>query len=97
MYDEEYSGRSFIFTDDLVELVQERILENRRFTITELRSHFPQIFHSFLHKIVTEYQAADFYDTGMQKLVSWVINVSITNVNMLKNSSTPAVSVPINL
>ena len=27
--------------DDLVELMWEHIMENRRFTITELRSHFP--------------------------------------------------------
>ena len=30
-------------------------LENRHFTITKLTSHFPQISHSLLHKIVTEH------------------------------------------
>ena len=40
----------------------------------------------------------DFYDTGIQKLVPrYDKNVSILEVNMLKNSSTLAVSVRINL
>ncbi|XP_021912893.1 histone-lysine N-methyltransferase SETMAR-like [Zootermopsis nevadensis] len=30
-------------------------MDNRRFTITELSSHFPQISRSLLHKIVTEH------------------------------------------
>ena len=40
-------------------------------------------------------QAADFYGTGIQKLVPWHKNVSIPEVIMLKNSSKLAVSVPI--
>jgi histone-lysine N-methyltransferase SETMAR len=55
VHDEKRSGRPSISTDDLVELVQERIMENRRFTITELSSHFPQISRSLLHEIVTEH------------------------------------------
>ena len=39
--------------DNLVELVREHIMENRRVTIMELISHFPQISYSLLHKIVT--------------------------------------------
>ena len=55
MNDEERSGMPSIITDDLVELVRERIMENPRFTITELSSHYPQILRSLLHKIVTEH------------------------------------------
>jgi transposase len=41
VHDEKRSGRPSIITDDLVELVRECIMENLRFTITELSSHFP--------------------------------------------------------
>ena len=51
---DECSGRPSIITDDLIELVRERFMQNRRFAITELSSHFPQISCSMLHKIVTE-------------------------------------------
>ena len=37
---EEGSGRPSIIIDDIVELVQEHIVKNIRFTITELNSHF---------------------------------------------------------
>ena len=46
-------GRPSIITDDLVELVRKRIIENRRFIIRELSSLFPQISRSLLHKIFT--------------------------------------------
>ena len=42
-------------------------------------------------------QAGDFYDTKYKRWSHNMINVSIPEVNMLKNSSTVAVSVPINL
>ena len=42
-------------------------------------------------------QAAYFYDTGYKSWSHDMTNVSIPDVNMLKNSSTLAVSVPINL
>ena len=55
VHDEERSGSSSIITNDLVELVREQNLENRRFIITELNSYFPQISRSSLNKIVTEH------------------------------------------
>ena len=42
-------------------------------------------------------QAADFYDMGYKSWSHGMANVSITEVNMSKNSSNLAVSVPINL
>ena len=42
-------------------------------------------------------QAGDFYDTGYKSWTHDMTNVSIPEVNMLKNSSTLAVSVAINL
>ena len=42
-------------------------------------------------------QAADFYNTGYRSWSHGMTNISIPEVNMLKNSSTIAVSVTINL
>jgi len=65
--------------EDLVRAVEDKIRENRRFTITPLSQHFLQISRSLLHKIVSEVkeavttyfasQAASFYDEGIQNLV----------------------------
>ena len=65
--------------EDLVRAVEEKIRENRRFTITPLSLHFPQISRSLLPKIMSEVketvttyfasQAASFYNEGIQKLV----------------------------
>ena len=49
MHDEERSGRSSLITDNLVELVRERIMENRSFTITEFSSHFPLLVAQNCH------------------------------------------------
>ena len=40
--------------EDLVHAVEVNIRENRRFTITSLSVHFPQISPSFLHEIVSD-------------------------------------------
>ncbi|KAJ4429271.1 hypothetical protein ANN_26274 [Periplaneta americana] len=55
VHDEERSGRLSLINDDRVELVRQCIMENRRFTITKLSSHFPQISRSLLHEIVTKH------------------------------------------
>ena len=54
MHDEEQSGQPTIVTDELVAKINEKIHENRRFTITEFSLEFPQISRSLLHEIVTE-------------------------------------------
>jgi histone-lysine N-methyltransferase SETMAR len=54
VHDEERSGRPSLVTDDIVSKVNEKIRENRRFTIRELSLFFPQISKSLLHEIVTE-------------------------------------------
>jgi len=54
VHDEERSGRPTIVTDELVTKINEKIHENRRFTITEFSLGFPQISRSLLHEIVTE-------------------------------------------
>ncbi|PNF35235.1 hypothetical protein B7P43_G06871 [Cryptotermes secundus] len=55
VHDEKRSGWPSIITDDLVELVRERIMENHCVTIAELSSHVPQISRTLLHEIVTEH------------------------------------------
>ena len=40
--------------EDLVRAVEEKIRENRRFMITSLSLHFPQISQSLLHEIVSD-------------------------------------------
>ncbi|KAJ4452219.1 hypothetical protein ANN_03737 [Periplaneta americana] len=55
VHDEERSGRPSLINDDRVELVRQCIMENRRFTIMELSSHFPQISRSLFHEIVTKH------------------------------------------
>ncbi|GFX40649.1 HTH_48 domain-containing protein [Trichonephila clavipes] len=54
VHDEEKSGRPSIVTDELVAKVDEKISENRRFTITELSPSFPQVSRTLLFEIVTQ-------------------------------------------
>jgi hypothetical protein len=49
------SGHLSLVTADLLDQVNEKIRENRRFTMSELRTHFPHISCSLLHEIVTEH------------------------------------------
>ena len=53
MHDDPRSGRPSVVNEDLVRAVEEKIRENRRFTITSLSLHFPQISRSLLHEIVS--------------------------------------------
>jgi len=43
VYDEARSGRPSLVNDDLVRKVNERVRDDRRFTISDLSVHFPQI------------------------------------------------------
>ena len=43
MHDESQSGRPSLVNDDLVRKVNERVRDDRRFTISDLSLHFPQI------------------------------------------------------
>ncbi|KAL4142110.1 hypothetical protein QTP88_004631 [Uroleucon formosanum] len=53
VHDEERTGRPSLISDVLVQEVEKKIHENRRFTMTSLAKHFPQIFRSLLHEIVS--------------------------------------------
>lgn len=54
VHDEAKSGRPSIVTDELVVKVDEKVRENRRFTITELSLCFPQVSRTLLFEIVTQ-------------------------------------------
>ncbi|XP_023228114.1 putative uncharacterized protein FLJ37770 [Centruroides sculpturatus] len=78
VHDEAWSGWPSVVNDGLVAKVNEKIPENRRFTIRLLCDEFPQISNTVLHEIVatTDVQqwlsslAASFFEEGIDKLVS---------------------------
>jgi len=55
VHDEARSGRSSLVDDDLVRKVNERVREDRRFTIFDLSLHFPQISRTLLYDIVSRH------------------------------------------
>ena len=75
MHDEVRSERPFLVTDDLMCKVNERVRDDRRFTISDLSLHFPQISRTLLYDLKDAVQkwltsqAATFYEEGIQKLV----------------------------
>jgi len=61
-----------LVNDELVRKVNVRVRDDKRFTISDLSLHFPQISRALLHDIVSRHfgsQAAAFYEEGIQKLV----------------------------
>ena len=53
MHDGARSGRPSLVNDDLVPMVNERVRDDRRFTISDLSLHFPQISRTLLSDIVS--------------------------------------------
>jgi len=54
VHDELWSSRLSVLNEDLVRAFEERITDNRRFTVTSLPLHFPQISLSLLHEIESD-------------------------------------------
>jgi hypothetical protein len=54
VHDEERSGRPSVVSDDLVQSVDQKICERRRFTISGLSREFPHISRSVPCEIVTD-------------------------------------------
>jgi hypothetical protein len=54
VHDEERAGRPTVVTQELVQMIDEKVRENSRFTISELSHQFPQISLALLHKVITE-------------------------------------------
>ena len=53
VHDEGRSGRPFLANDGLVRKVNERVCDDRRFTISDLSLHFPQISRILVYDIVS--------------------------------------------
>jgi len=53
MHDEARIGGPSLVNDDLVRKVNERVRDDRRFTISDLSLHFPQILMTLLSDIVS--------------------------------------------
>jgi len=54
VYDDKRSRRPSVVTPDLVQHIEVKIRENRRFTITDLAEFFPNVSRKTVHRIVTE-------------------------------------------
>ena len=64
VHDEGGQGRHSIFTDELVQKVDQCMRGKRRFTISELSEEFPQSSRTTLHRIVTD-------RLGYHKFCAW--------------------------
>ena len=53
VHDEALSGRPSLVNDDLVRKVNERVRDDRRFTISDLSLHSPQISRTLLYDTVS--------------------------------------------
>jgi len=53
VHDEARSRRPSLVNDDLVRKVKERVRDDRRFTISDLSLHFPQVSRTLLYDIVS--------------------------------------------
>ena len=53
VHDESRSGRPSLVNDDLLRKVNERVRDDRRFTISDLSLHFPQISRTLLYDTVS--------------------------------------------
>jgi len=54
VHDNKRSGRPSVVTPNLVQQIEAKIRENRRFTITDLAEFFPNVSGKTVHRIVTE-------------------------------------------
>ena len=53
VHDEARNGRPSLVNDGLVRKVNERVRDDRRFTVSDLSLHFPQISKTLLYDIVS--------------------------------------------
>jgi hypothetical protein len=85
MYEEPYSSRPSVVSDDLVRVVKAEICEDRQFTISSLSLHFQQISRTVLYEIVT-----DHFDS--RKLCSCWVPKMLSEEH--KKSGLPVVDLP---
>ena len=71
LHDEAWSERPSLVNDDLVRKVNERVRDDRRFTISDLSLHFPQISRTLLYDIVSSH-------LGYRKVCAWWVPKMLT-------------------
>ena len=89
VHDEARSGRPSLMNDDLVRKVNERVRDDRRFIISDLSLHFPQISRTLLYDIASSHlgRRRPYSMSRVYKNVCpATISASIMAANMLKNS-----------
>jgi hypothetical protein len=77
VHDDLQSGQPSVVNEVVVRAVEEKIQENRRFTISSLSLHFPQISRSLLHEIVSD-------KFHFQKLCSCWVSKMLTDEHKTK-------------
>ena len=88
MRDEARSGRPSLVNDDLVRKVNERVCDDRCFTISDLSLHFPQISRTLLYDTVSShmgYRRPHSVRRVYRNLCPATISASIIAANMWKN------------
>jgi len=89
VHDEARSGRPSLINDDLVRMVNERVRDDRCFTISDLSLHFPQISRTLLYDIVSSHlghRRPHSMRRVYKNLLPTTISASIMAANMWKNS-----------
>jgi len=89
VHDGALSGRSSLVNDDLVRKVNENERDDRRFTISDLSLHFPQISRTLLYDIVSSHlgrRRPHSMRRVHKNLCPARISASIMAANMWKNS-----------
>jgi len=89
VHDEARSGRPSLVNEDLVHKVNERVRDDRRFTISDLSVHFPQISRTLLYDIVSShlgYRRPHSMRRVHKNLCPATISASVMAANMWKNS-----------
>jgi len=87
VHDEARSGRPFLVNDNLVRKVNERVRDDRRFTISDMSLHFPQISRSLCYDIFRShlgYRRLHSMKGVYKNLCHATISASIMAANMWK-------------
>jgi len=90
LHDEAPIGRPSLVNDDLVHKVNERVRDDRRFTVSDLFLHFPQISRTLFYDIVNSQNLSRRRPHSMRRVYKNMcpatISASIVAANMWKNS-----------
>jgi len=89
LHDEVQSGRPSLVNDDLVRKVNERVRDDRRFTVSDLSLHFPQVSRTLHYDIVSSHlgrRRPHSIRSVYKNLCPAMISASVMAANMWKNS-----------